>query len=224
MMGVNWTARTGKPITIYGPTGTKALVDGALRYMAGPEALFAAQIPPGPHMSETVYAKEILGDGPVVVFQDDRVKITAVRNTHYATIDGDRLLQGAASYSFRFDAPDRSIVFTGDSGPSDDIVQLARGADILVSEVIDLPGSIRSLSNQYHMPPEAMKTLADRFKMEHLEPEEIGKIAARAGVRMVVLSHVVPGLDTETDMRVYSDGVRRQFKGPVVVGQDLSEF
>ncbi len=59
---------------------------------------------------------------------------------------------------------------------------------------------------------------------EHLVPEELGKLAAKAGVEAVLLTHVVPGLDGETDMSRYAAGVRKHFGGSVVVGQDLLEF
>lgn len=55
-------------------------------------------------------------------------------------------------------------------------------------------------------------------------PEELGKLAAKAGVEAVLLTHVVPGLDGETDMSRYAAGVRKHFGGSVVVGQDLLEF
>lgn len=224
LMGMSWVARANRPMLVHGPTGTKALVEGALQYMAGPEALFAAQIPPGPTMPELIKAQEISGAGPVVIFQDDRVKVTAMRNSHYDTMDAAKLPKGAASYSYRFDTADRSVVFTGDSGPSDAIAQLAKGADILVSEVIDLPGTMNFMGRVYRVPPSALKPVADHMEKEHLVPEEIGRLAAKAGVGMVVLSHFVMGLDDETDLRAYSDGVRKYFKGPVALGRDLSEF
>ncbi|MEJ2411130.1 MAG: MBL fold metallo-hydrolase, partial [Novosphingobium sp.] len=59
---------------------------------------------------------------------------------------------------------------------------------------------------------------------EHLTPEAVGRIAARAGVKMVVLTHVGPGADDETDMRHYTQGVRNMFDGPVVIARDGDEF
>ena len=135
-----------------------------------------------------------------------------------------RLPPGARSYSLRFDTPDRSIVVTGDSGPSDAIAKLAKGADILVSEVIDPAGALALSASRFHFSPAQMAPLVRHMSKEHLTPEEIGKIANRAGVKMVVLTHFSPGFDTETDMRRYTAGVRLFFKGPVVAGRDLDEF
>jgi ribonuclease BN (tRNA processing enzyme) len=49
-------------------------------------------------------------------------------------------------------------------------------------------------------------------------------MAARANVKMVVLTHVGPWKDGQTDVRAYSNGVRSQFKGPVIVARDGDEF
>lgn len=224
LIGMRWVARARGQITVYGPAGTAKLVEGALDSMAEPEALSVAEMPPGPRMAKTVRAVDEQGDGPVVWFQDDRVRVTAVANSHYQTIAPALLPPGARSYALRFDTPDRTIVFTGDSGPSDAIAKLAKGADILVSEVIDLPATMAFVARQYHVAPAAMAPQVRHMSEEHLTPEEIGKIANRAGVKMVVLTHFAPGLDTETDMRTYTAGVRVFFKGPVVAGRDLDEF
>jgi ribonuclease BN (tRNA processing enzyme) len=62
------------------------------------------------------------------------------------------------------------------------------------------------------------------MREEHLSPEEVGRMAHRAGVTLVVLSHIGPALDNETDMRIYSEGVRKYFTGTVVAAQDGMEF
>lgn len=224
LLGMNWVSRANKPMTIHGPVGTKALVEGARAYLAQPEALFTAQIPPGPSIATITEAREIAGSGPVVIFQDDRLKVTAVENSHYDTMDPAKLPKGAKSFAYRFDTADRSIVYTGDSGPSEAMEKLAQGADILVSEVIDLPGTMAFLSRQYKVSPAVLQPQIDHMEKEHFTPEEIGRMAARAGVGMVVLTHIVMGFDTETDMRAYTEGVRRHFKGPVVIGRDLNEY
>jgi ribonuclease BN (tRNA processing enzyme) len=58
---------------------------------------------------------------------------------------------------------------------------------------------------------------------EHSTPQEVGKTASRAGVRMVVLSHLIPGAPTEPDSG-YVEGVKEFYSGPVIVGRDLMEF
>src|SRR5690606_6708640 len=71
---------------------------------------------------------------PAEVLKDDRVTITAVENTHYP--ERATAAMPHRSLAYRFDTQDRSIVFSGDTAYSTNVVRLARGADILVSEVI----------------------------------------------------------------------------------------
>lgn len=59
---------------------------------------------------------------------------------------------------------------------------------------------------------------------EHLTPAEIGKMATKAGVKMVVLSHYAPGLDSQLSTASYTSEIRKNFSGIVVAGQDLDQF
>jgi ribonuclease BN (tRNA processing enzyme) len=117
------------------------------------------------------------------------------------------------------------VVFTGDTGPSDAIAELAQGADILVSEVIDVDQTMKHQVELYgESTPEQMQSTIAHLREEHLTPEDLGKMAERAKVKMVVLSHIVMGFDEETDFLHYVNGVRRHFSGVVVAGQDLDQF
>jgi ribonuclease BN (tRNA processing enzyme) len=227
LLGFSWIARTGKPIDIYGPPATSTFVKGAEQYLSIPEGIYAAQIPPSPTISDLVKPHDIDVTGPTVIYEDDKVRVTAVENSHYSAMpDGRRPLGAARSYSYRFDTPDRSVVFTGDTGPSEAVVKLAKGADVLVSEVLDLDGVIAIMKKTAFAgaTDAELKPTIDHQRDEHLSPAEVGRLAARAGVKMVVLNHVGPGSDDETDMRQYTQGVRNLFDGAVVIARDGSEF
>jgi ribonuclease BN (tRNA processing enzyme) len=87
---------------------------------------------------------------PFVVTEDDRVKVTAILVPHGPVFP---------SFAFRFDTADGSVVFSGDTGPSDNIVTLARGADILVHEVIHLPFTS---SWEFHPPSSSISSRRTR--------------------------------------------------------------
>ena len=227
LLGYAWIARTGKPIEIYGPPATAQFVSDAEKYLSIPEGIFTAQIPPSPTLADLVKPHDIDVTGPSVIYEDDKVRVTAVENTHYSAMpDGRRPLGAARSYSYRFDTPDRSVVFTGDTGPSDAVVELAKGADVLVSEVLDLEGVIALMKKTAFAgaTDAELKPTIDHQREEHLTPAAVGRLAAKAGVKMVVLNHVGPGSDSETDMRQYTQGVRDEFDGVVVISRDGSEF
>ena len=73
--------------------------------------------------------------GTGVIYQDDNIKVTAVEIAHFKFHQAGSAVGKYKSYSYRFDTPDRVVVFTGDTGPSDQVTDLAKGADLLVSEV-----------------------------------------------------------------------------------------
>lgn len=224
-MAFDWTNRRMKPVGIYGPPGTSGMVKGGLAYFANSVEVFSQQLPPTRPIAELFEAHDLDVSEPKVIFQDDKVRVLAVENSHYSAMKTTDLSFGKAkSYSYRFETPDRVVVFTGDTGPSAAVEKLAKGADVLVSEVIDIDTTMKLIRSSWKGPAEALKPLEDHMLMEHLAPEEVGKIAARAGVKMVVLTHLAPGLDETLDHSVFTTGVRKFYDGPVVAAQDLDQF
>lgn len=223
----NWLGQTSKnvrPVDIYGPPGISAYVADTLQGLAIPEALYTVIKAPGPTISRIAFPHDIDVTKPTVIYQDSNVKVTAVENSHYVTLDPAKRPPGAKrSYALRFDLADRSIVFTGDTGPSEAVAELARGADILVSEVADINALLATLRRQDPGGGD-QEAAGAHMRKEHLSPEDVGALASRAGVKMVVLSHIGGGSEDGIDMRVLTDRVRANFAGPVIAGRDGDEF
>ena len=224
-LGLSWLRRTGRLTEIFGPPSTGDVIAGAAQFLKVPTEVFMAQMPPNPPVSEILKVHDIDVVEPTVIYRDDKVTVTAVENSHFVTIPVESRPPGARrAYSYRFDTPDRSIVFTGDTGPSAAVEKLAKGADVLVSEVLDVDTVIAMQAELLNAPLEELEASAAHMREEHLTPEAVGQMAQRAGVEMVVLSHIGPANDGETDMRKYSQGVRNHFTGQVVVANDGQEF
>ena len=120
--------------------------------------------------------------------------------------------------AYRFDTPTASVVFSGDTGPCDNVVRLAEGADYLVHEVFDLElmlSRFRSIPNY----EEVRRQMAS----SHTPVRQVGAIAERAGVGTLVLSHLVPGEDSHTPEEWEELG-GVGFGGRVVCGVDLDEL
>jgi ribonuclease BN (tRNA processing enzyme) len=215
------SARAAPPVQIYGPPATGDLAHAALDYLSISERIFSSEIPMIP-AAKRFEAHDIAGDG--LVYQDENVRVTAAQNTHFHIPPAAAAHGKDKSYSYRFDTADRSVVFTGDTGPSEALAKLAAGADVLVSEVIDLDATEKYMSDRMSIPPQALAPMRFHMEQEHLTAEEIGKMAAKARVRTVVLTHFSPGLDSETDASRYTSGVRKYFPGTVIAGQDLFEY
>ncbi|MCP5391697.1 MAG: MBL fold metallo-hydrolase [Sphingomonadaceae bacterium] len=226
LVGARWVYRPAGPLPVIGPAGTARLIEGSGNFLAVPEDLFTPTLPKGLTVAESVDVREVdAGEAEaIIVYQDDNITVRAIGNSHLALLPPELRAASGGSFAYRIDAADRSVVYTGDTGPSEAVIRLARGADILISEVVDVEATLQYLTDQMGLPP-ARLGAQDRFQREaHLTPQEVGRIAREAGVGMVVLTHLVPGLDSERDTRRYSDGVRAEFAGPVVVASDLAEY
>jgi ribonuclease BN (tRNA processing enzyme) len=161
-----------------------------------------------PPLRDLIEAHEIATPG--LVMQDDNVKVTSALVEHPPV---------EPAFAYRFDCPDRSIVFSGDTRPSQNLVRLAQGADILVHEVMHLP----SLDQLIATEPNA-KTLREHLLASHTTTEQVGRVATEAGVKTLVLSHFVPGGYPFLKDEVWFDAVRPHFSGNLVVGRDLLEL
>jgi ribonuclease BN (tRNA processing enzyme) len=225
LLAFDWTGRGKKAMQIVGPPGTELLTQRALAYDAVAEAIFTPQLPGLPPMADLVHARDVDLAAAGTIFEDGRVRVLAVANSHYATMRLPRRSYGVdRSYSYRFETANRTVVFTGDTGPSDAVAQLAQGADVLVSEVIDTKAQLALIAARTLGASVSQQPLIDHMLKEHLAPEELGKLARDAHVKRVILTHFSPGADSETDLSGYTQGVKRYFSGPVTAGRDLDRF
>jgi ribonuclease BN (tRNA processing enzyme) len=225
IMGVAWTSGRNAPTTVYGPPGTKKAIGGFLQFYSVNADIRASEQTMLTTPEQLFLAKDIAGPG--TVYQDARLTVTAVENTHFHFRPGSRAEGRDVSYSFRFETRDRVIVYTGDTGPSESVTRLASGADLLVSEVVNLEALEAALSHAKAWaatPAETRTSLLRHFREDHITPEELGKMAAQAGVKKVVLTHLLPAVPGQNVEQAFVARVRKHYSGPVVVAEDLMAF
>ncbi|MGW7540462.1 MBL fold metallo-hydrolase [Streptomyces sp. NPDC054770] len=145
---------------------------------------------------------------PFTVMENDDVKVTAVLVPHGAVYP---------AYAYRFDTDHGSVVFSGDTTPTPNVIRLARHADVLVHEALD-PDGLAALG----LP----QSLIDHILATHTNVSELGWIAAEAGVRTLVATHLSPGNPAATTdatwRRLLRGSARRaDFGGRMVLGEDL---
>ena len=147
---------------------------------------------------------------PFLVHEDDRVRVTATLVDHG---------QMYPAFGFRFDTDDGSIVFSGDTTVSANLIDLAQGCDYLVHEVIDQAWVEQSVAG-LPAPPEVKNAFLNHLLGAHTTVEQVGSVAQAAGAKTLVLNHFVPGeLPTSRWNRA-----ARNYDGRVVVGQDLMQL
>lgn len=159
-------------------------------------------------LAPLIHPHELTESGPVM--QDEQVKVTCALVEH-------PLVKPALAY--RFDAADRSIVISGDTARSDNLIALAKGADVLVHEAL-FPEAVDRLAARV---PSA-STLKPHLIASHTSAEDCGRIATAAGVKTLVLSHFVPPDDPLVTEQMWVEAARRHFKGQVIFGRDLLEI
>lgn len=160
-------------------------------------------------VDETGIPPELPSGTKIPVWQDGDVRITATLVDHRPM---------APAFAFRFDTPDGTVVVSGDTGPSRNLIDFAAGADHLVHEVIDpewVDGLVASLPKQQREP------VREHLLAAHTTIEQVGRdVAEAAGVQNLVLSHLVPGDDS-----VHRWGeAQRGFSGKLIVGDDLMQL
>lgn len=144
----------------------------------------------------------------MVVREDDDLRISAAVVVHPPV---------EPALAYRIDSDEGSVVVSGDTAPCDAVVELARGADLLVHEVIHT----QHLDSGRHLRANTeWEALRNHLVRSHTPIEDVGVIAAKADVGTLVLSHLVPSSASLSDA-AWTDPIRDTFQGPVIVGKDL---
>jgi ribonuclease BN (tRNA processing enzyme) len=191
-----WTLERDVPLVVYGPPGTKAMVEHL-------HAAYAADIrnridglEPANTEGWKVTVHEI---APGVVLDDGNVRVTA-----FAVPHGD----WEVAFGYRFDAPDRSIVISGDTRASDAVVAACNGCDLLAHEVY-------SAERFKTRPPEWQQYHANA----HTSTDELAALATRARPKQLLLYHqLFWGTD---DAGLLSELRRAGYTGPARSARDL---
>jgi ribonuclease BN (tRNA processing enzyme) len=223
LMSVSWDFQRHDPIDVYGPPGTAALVKGAIQYYTVNAEIRWVEGRRTP-LSDVFVGHDVQ---PGAIYEDANIKVTAAENTHFHIPEGTPYAGKYKSYAYRFQTPDRVIVFTGDTGPSDAVTELAKNADVLVSEVAsaeDLKQVLIKAGSWQSMSPDQQTAFMRHIVEEHLTPEEVGKMAARANVKKVILTHLTLTVTENDDYQRLVPEVKKFFSGEVVVAKDLMTF
>lgn len=202
-----WAAGLARPVDAFGPPGLEQMTrDYFALNRFDIETRMADE--GRPDLRRLLFAKDITEPGPVMA--DTQVQVTAFRTPHPPIED---------NFAYRFETPDGVVVFSSDTAYNPALGDFARGADILVHEVLYEPGVDALVARN----PNAA-TLKKHLMDSHTRTEDVGRVAARAAVKTLVLSHFVPGDMPSITEAMWLEGVRRHFSGRIVVGRDLLEI
>ena len=198
-----WSGALTTPVTVHGPRGMKQMARDWLRFArVDIETRMADE--GRPDLRKMISVAEVQ---PGVQLEAGGLKVTAARVEHPPLVD---------SFAYRFDWAGKSVVWSGDTRPCQALIDLARGADFLVQEVMYLPAMERLIASESNAP-----TLRAHLLASHTLAEQAGEIAAAAGVKTLVLSHFVPGGDASVTDDMWQAAAAKAFPGKIIVGRDL---
>jgi ribonuclease Z len=184
------------PLLVWGPKGTKKMTANLERAF---EFDIKARISDNTGSSQGIVIKATdIKEG--VIFESGGVKITAFE------VDHGRL---KPAFGYRIDYAGRSVVLSGDTRRSENLIRHSNGADLLIHEVVS-----PEVLARMNFPAELSKTIIDY----HTTPEQAGEIFSVVKPRMAVFSHIIQPSATEQDILPL---VRRNYAGPVELGEDL---
>lgn len=222
LLSHQWTGGRIDPTLVVGPYGTEHLVNAALSYFEANTLIRLADEDRSVRPEDIFSGRDIEATAaPTEVFADDRVTVSSVENTHFPENAKQAVPYRAVSY--RFDSRERSITISGDTAYSENLVALAEGSDVFVCETIEAATTRanferRVAAGAYADNPEGIwKHIIET----HASTEDVGRMAAEAGVGTLVLSHLLPGALMDVADDIYLEGIRLHFDGEVIVGQDL---
>jgi ribonuclease BN (tRNA processing enzyme) len=222
LLGLRYQNSAPGVLQIYRPPGTRALVAGLLSSMK-PSADAGFGIPGALRIDPMSIVKvHELKDGDTASLSGATVRVA--QNSPYSFAPGSRQDRLFKSFSYRFDLEGRSIVYTGDTGPSANVEKMGKGADMLVSEMIDIPTTIAAMRRYANLSAPVLATMEEHLSFHHLTPEQVGDMAARMGVKSVVVTHLAGQSPNPDQISKYVDSIRTRFSGAVVVANDLERF
>ncbi len=201
-----WTAGLRSRVGCWGPPPLEKMTQLFFELNAGDMHIRIADEGRVP-LVPLVHVHELTTGGPVM--RDANLRVSAALVHHPPVVP---------SLAYRFDGPDRSIVISGDTTPSDNLIELARGADVLVHEAL-YPSGLDRLVGRVPNAPDLKRSILSH----HTTAEDAGRVAQAAGVKTLVLSHLVPADDPAVTDQMWIDAAGIHFGGRIVVGKDLLE-
>jgi ribonuclease Z len=223
LMLLRWTgASATSPLPVHGPEGVDAVIAGFNAAYAIDNGYRTAHHgpvvapPSGAGARAFPFALPAPGQGDsVVVLDDGGVKITAFRVDHGPV---------KPAVGYRFDYKGRSVVFSGDTRPSPSLVAAAKGADLLVHEALSPSLTARLTAGLDKRGQKNLAQITRDIVNYHATPEEAADAAKAAGVRALVLNHIVPPMPVRFAYPAFLGNAAQHFGGTITVGEDRMIF
>lgn len=215
LMLLRWSGNAATtPLPVHGPTGVEAIVAGFNAAYATDTGYRVAHhgekiLPPsGAGGSAVPFA---MTSDTVVVLEEDGLRVTAFRVNHAPV---------SPAVGYRFDYKGRSVVLSGDTAVSPSLVAAAKGADLLIHEALQ-PRMVKLLTEGLDARGIGNTAQITRDILDyHATPEQAADAARAAGVKALLLNHIVPPLPFKFAYPVFLGDAAQHYAGPITIGED----
>jgi ribonuclease Z len=218
----SWIAGRAQPLDVYGPPGVARIVAG-LHEVYAADAEYRVRHHGEqwmPRAGALAVAHEIAlppegSTQAILVFERGGLRVSAFHVDHAPV---------TPAVGYRFDWRGRSVVISGDTRRSASLLANARDVDLLVHEALQPKLTGRAAAVARRLGLERVAKLATDIPTYHTTPHEAAELAREAGVKQLVLTHLVPGPTNALMRRLFLDGAGAEFPGELVVGADGMRF
>lgn len=211
----SWQMGRANELPIYGPKPIDSIL-GGMRAMMHMEQ----------HFREIHHGQEIMDQSlangkaniiateaniETVVYQKDGVVVTAFEVEH------DPI---SPSLGFKISYEGKSIVLSGDTKKSEQVIKFSKGADILVHEAMQKDFILRAAELQKELGNTRNATMLYDIVDYHTTPLEAAEVADAANVKKLILSHLAPAPENTISRRFFTRGLDEVYSGPILLAED----
>jgi ribonuclease BN (tRNA processing enzyme) len=213
----NWV-QGNKHLDLVGPPRTKLLQESMLELYRDDIAYRKFRIPWADNngLSENVDYHELIGEKKLELHG---VKISTTETVH-----------SMYNLAYRFDVDGKSIVVSGDTGYSENLIKLAKGADVLVLDASIILGSRPAAEMDYSKMPKPSSKYEGRFDAEnHISLEGTIKTAVATNPKKLVFTHFnsMGNMDKNEVKKLIADTkakINKSYQGEVIFATDMLEI
>ena len=211
----SWMVGRNSPLKIFGPTPIDSILGGMQSFLYQDQAFreehHGASIINAHEGSSLGYLIDLKSNEAQKVYNNDGVAVTAFLVNHDPV---------TPSLGYKIEFNGRSIVLSGDTKKSDQVIRYAKGADILVHEAMQKDFIGRAAKLQEEQGNIRNATILKDIVDYHSSSEDAAEVAAAAGVKKLILSHLAPSPENPISRRFYTQGLEDIYSGPILLAED----
>ena len=214
LMMTRWAQQSSnKPMLLIAPKGGESVLAGFIEAYRNDTSYRTAHHGVDTMNPEMSGAKGVFFEPTALstVFEEAGVKVEAFAVKH-PPID--------PAVGYRVSYKGRTVVISGDTQPSDNLVEVSKGADLLLHEALhpELVGRLQSIA--FESKRLKLAKIFQDIPNYHTTPLEVAQEAQKAGVKAVVLNHIVPPLPLPPMREIFMKGTSQAYNGPMTIGED----